>query len=99
MTEFGAVTAMPMGDRGRHLGSVGLPLPGVEIRIVDPDRRTRPTGETGEVTIGGTRPARHLPGQLDIDGDGRGSTDGCTAATSATSTATGTSGSSVVKRR
>ena len=39
MTEFGAVTAMPMGDRGRHLGSVGLPLPGVEVRIVGPGRR------------------------------------------------------------
>ena len=35
LTEFGAVTAMPMGDGGRHLGSVGLPLPGVELRIVD----------------------------------------------------------------
>ena len=37
MTEFGAVTAMPIGDSGRHLGSVGLPLPGVEIRIVGPE--------------------------------------------------------------
>ena len=34
MTEFGAVTAMPLGDGGAHLGSVGLPLPGVELRIV-----------------------------------------------------------------
>ena len=34
MTEFGAVTAMPMGDGGKHLGSVGVPLPGVELRIV-----------------------------------------------------------------
>ena len=36
MTEFGAVTAMPMGDGGTHLGSVGVPLPGVEVRIVGP---------------------------------------------------------------
>ena len=36
MTEFGAVTAVPLGDGGRHLGSVGLPLPGVEVRIVAP---------------------------------------------------------------
>lgn len=58
MTEFGAVTAVPMGDRGRHLGSVGVPLPGVEIRIVDPDGRTLPPGEVGEVMIAGTRPVR-----------------------------------------
>ena len=35
LTEFGAVTRTPSGDRGRHLGSAGLPLAGVEIRIVD----------------------------------------------------------------
>ena len=58
MTEFGAVTAVPMGDGGRHLGSVGVPLPGVEIRIVGPDGRTLPTGEVGEVAIRGSGVAR-----------------------------------------
>jgi long-chain acyl-CoA synthetase len=58
MTEFGAVTAMPMGDHGRHLGSVGVPLPGVEVRITGPDGATLPAGETGEVTIRGRGPAR-----------------------------------------
>jgi acyl-CoA synthetase (AMP-forming)/AMP-acid ligase II len=58
MTEFGAVTAMPMGDRGRHLGSVGLPLPGVEVRIVGPDGESRPVGDLGQVVVGGTRRAR-----------------------------------------
>jgi acyl-CoA synthetase (AMP-forming)/AMP-acid ligase II len=58
MTEYGAVTAMPLGDGGRHIGSVGLPLPGVEVRIVDPDNAPREPGEVGEVTIGGTRAAR-----------------------------------------
>jgi long-chain acyl-CoA synthetase len=58
MTEFGAVTAMPMGDHGRHLGSVGVPLPGVEVRITGPDGATLPAGETGEVTIRGSGPAR-----------------------------------------
>jgi acyl-CoA synthetase (AMP-forming)/AMP-acid ligase II len=55
MTEFGAVTAMPMGDGGRHLGSVGVPLPGVELRIVAPDGATLPPGAAGQVAIGGTR--------------------------------------------
>jgi acyl-CoA synthetase (AMP-forming)/AMP-acid ligase II len=58
MTEFGAATAMPMGDGGRHLGSVGLPLPGVRLRIVDDDGVARAIGEVGEVVISGERPER-----------------------------------------
>jgi acyl-CoA synthetase (AMP-forming)/AMP-acid ligase II len=70
MTEFGAVTAMPMGDRGRHLGSVGLPLPGVEVRITDTDGTTLSAGEVGRIGIGGTRPARSYvssPGGADVE--------------------------------
>ena len=63
MTEFGAVTAMPMGDGGRHLGSVGVPLPGVEVRITGPDGATLPAGEVGEVPIRGTGPARPALGR------------------------------------
>ena len=58
MTEFGAVSAVPMGDKGRHLGSVGLPLPGVEIRIVDRENAELPTGKVGQVAIRGTRRPR-----------------------------------------
>lgn len=58
LTEFGAVTAMPMGDGGRHLGSVGLPLPGVEVRILDAEGHEVPQGVAGQVAIGGTRPPR-----------------------------------------
>jgi acyl-CoA synthetase (AMP-forming)/AMP-acid ligase II len=58
MTEFGAVTAMPMGDGTAHLGSTGLPLPGVELRILGPHGDPVPTGEVGQVAIGGTRPRR-----------------------------------------
>ncbi len=68
MTEFGAVTAMPMGDRGRHLGSVGLPLPGVEIRIVGPEGESRPAGDVGQVNVGGTRPARTYLGDGETTG-------------------------------
>jgi acyl-CoA synthetase (AMP-forming)/AMP-acid ligase II len=70
MTEFGAVTAMPMGDRGRHVGSVGLPLPGVEIRIVGPEGESRPAGDVGQVIVGGTRPTRTYLG----DGENTGNT-------------------------
>jgi acyl-CoA synthetase (AMP-forming)/AMP-acid ligase II len=58
MTEFGAVTAVPMGDAGRHLGSVGLPLPGVEVRILGPEGERLAPREVGQVTIGGTRRPR-----------------------------------------
>ena len=62
MTEFGAVSAMPMGDDGQHLGSVGVPLPGVDVRITGPEGATLPAGEIGEVTIRGTGPARSALG-------------------------------------
>ena len=58
MTEFGAVTAVPMGDAGRHLGSVGLPLPGVEVRIVDDDGAPLPAGRVGQIVIRGSRAPR-----------------------------------------
>jgi long-chain acyl-CoA synthetase len=62
MTEFGAVTAMPMGDGGRHLGSVGVPLPGVEVRIVDAGGADAEPGVVGQVAIGGTRRPRSYLG-------------------------------------
>ena len=69
MTEFGAVTAVPMGDRGTHLGSVGLPLPGVEVRILDADGESLPAGEVGQVAIRGAQgPREYL---ADPEGTGR----------------------------
>ena len=62
MTEFGAVTAMPMGDGGRHLGSVGLPLEGVEVKIVDAEGAEVETGTVGQVAIGGARRPRSYLG-------------------------------------
>jgi acyl-CoA synthetase (AMP-forming)/AMP-acid ligase II len=58
MTEFGAVTAVPIGDSGRHLGSVGLPLPGVEVRILGDDGSPRGAGEVGQVAVRGSRSER-----------------------------------------
>jgi acyl-CoA synthetase (AMP-forming)/AMP-acid ligase II len=58
MTEFGAVTAMPAGDGGRHLGSVGLPLPGVTLRVVGDDGAEVASSEVGRICIAGDRPPR-----------------------------------------
>ena len=58
LTEFGAVTRSPSGDRGAHLGSAGRPLPGVEVRIVDADGGEAPGGQVGEITARGSGPHR-----------------------------------------
>ena len=58
MTEFGAVTAVPLGDRGAHLGSVGVPLPGVDVRIVDENGSDRALGEVGQIAVRGPRRPR-----------------------------------------
>ena len=69
MTEFGAATATPMGDGGRHLGSVGRPLPGVEIKVVDADGAEVAPGVVGQVAIGGTRrPRAYLDDRAETDG-------------------------------
>jgi acyl-CoA synthetase (AMP-forming)/AMP-acid ligase II len=49
-TESGAIS---MAGPGEHdeMESVGRPLPGVELEIVDPDGNTLPTGETGRIRL------------------------------------------------
>ena len=98
MTEFGAVTAVPMGDGGRHLGSVGVPLPGVEIRIwARVARRCRRERSGRSPSVGAAR--RGPTRQTAPAPTTRGSTDGCAAATSARSIPTATCGSSAGRRR
>jgi long-chain acyl-CoA synthetase len=48
------LTANPVGE-GRKQGTIGLPLPGTDIRIVDPDDPTKdmPAGEPGELLAKG----------------------------------------------
>ena len=58
LTEFGAVTRMPSGDKRAHLGSAGRPLPGVEVRLVDANGTDVARGEVGEITVKGADPTR-----------------------------------------
>ncbi len=53
MTETGMNLSNPLHGE-RRVGSVGLPLPGVEARVVDPETETElPDGQVGEVQIRG----------------------------------------------
>jgi long-chain acyl-CoA synthetase len=50
-TECGPVTAVNPPDGPRKRGSIGPPLPGVEMRIADAQGNTLPDGEYGEVCV------------------------------------------------
>jgi len=52
MTETGMNTSNPC-DGERRGGTVGFPLPGVEVRVVDEADRPLPAGETGGVQVRG----------------------------------------------
>lgn len=49
----GGVTAMPASELLTNRDSVGLMLPGTDIRIMDEDGRECPAGKPGELWIGG----------------------------------------------
>jgi len=53
MTETGMIASNTLDPRGRKPKSVGYPLPGVEIRVVSPNREDVSPGEVGEVWIRG----------------------------------------------
>jgi len=52
MTEIGMALSNPL-DGNRRPGFVGVPLPGVEVRLVDEDGRDVPAGTPGEIVVRG----------------------------------------------
>jgi long-chain acyl-CoA synthetase len=52
-TEAAPVVSVNPFHGGRKLGSVGPPLPGVEVRVADDDGNPLPVGEVGELLVRG----------------------------------------------
>jgi len=53
MTETVMITSNPYDQPGRLAGTVGYPLPGVSVRIVDANRNALPPGAVGEIEMKG----------------------------------------------
>ena len=52
LTEAGAsICALPPGEARRRPGSVGRPMPGAEVRVVDDDGSALADGEVGEIVL------------------------------------------------
>ena len=65
MTETGVIASNPLKGE-RRIGSVGLPLPGVEVRIVDSESgRVLPMDEIGDVQLRGSNVFKGYWGQPD----------------------------------
>jgi len=60
MTEVGQVAGLDPEDRAAHLGSVGRPVPGIEIKLVDASGVAVAAGETGEILVRSGRPGQFL---------------------------------------
>lgn len=60
MTEVGAVTNLGPEEQLTHPASVGRVTPGIEVKIVDNERREVATGETGELAVRSGAPGRYL---------------------------------------
>ena len=53
LTEATCVSTINPREGVRKVGSIGLALPGQEVKIVDPHGQEVPSGEQGEIVIGG----------------------------------------------
>ncbi|RNI19033.1 long-chain-fatty-acid--CoA ligase [Flexivirga caeni] len=53
LSETSPVASFNLPDRPRKVGSIGLPLQGVEMRLAQPDGSDAPEGEIGELAIRG----------------------------------------------
>ena len=94
----GATTLLKGADAVRKMGSVGRPMLGVELRVVDDDLRDVPDGAVGEIVYRG--PDRHggLPRRSPTRAPRPSPAAGSTAATSPRATRRAISGWSTARR-
>jgi long-chain acyl-CoA synthetase len=65
LSETSPVASFNHPDRERKPGSIGTPIEGVEMRLVDPGRNEVPAGEVGEIEIRGHNLMRGYWGKPD----------------------------------
>ena len=53
MTETGMITSNPYAPEGRLAGTVGHALPGISVRVAEPDGKVLGTGEIGVIEVKG----------------------------------------------
>jgi long-chain acyl-CoA synthetase len=53
LSETSPVASFNHPDRERKAGSIGTPVPGVQMQVVDPEGKALPPGEVGEIAIRG----------------------------------------------
>jgi len=58
-TEAGAVTSLDTAEQFTHPESVGRPIPGIEVRLVDENDEDVPIGGLGEIIVRAGEPGRY----------------------------------------
>ena len=97
LSESSPVASFNHPDRERKPGSIGTPIEGVEMKVVDDDGNDVDQGEVGEIVIRGHNVMKGYWKRDDATAETI-VTAGCTPATSARSTRTATSSSSTARR-
>jgi long-chain acyl-CoA synthetase len=69
LSETCAIGSFNQPDRERRAGSIGFPVPGVEMKLVDDDGEEVPQGEVGEILIRGPVVMRSYWGREDATRD------------------------------
>ncbi len=98
LSETSPVASFNHPDRERKAGSIGTPISGVEMKVVDEDGNEVPQGEVGEIVIRGPQRDEGLLEPARRHRRRRSATAGFTPATWPRSTRTATSSSSTARR-
>ena len=98
LSETSPVASFNHPDRERKAGSIGTPIEGVEMKVVDDDGNDVAQGEVGEIVIRGHNVMKGYWNRPDATAEAINATAGSTPATWPTSTRTATSSSSTARR-